>query len=33
VNGREATVYAAQVHLVGVPVPAGSSRVEVLLAP
>ena len=33
VNGREATVYAAQLHLVGVAVPAGAARVEVLLAP
>jgi hypothetical protein len=33
VNGREATVYAAQLHLVGVAVPAGAVRVEILLAP
>jgi hypothetical protein len=33
VNGRDATVFAAQLHLVGVPVPAGTARVEVLLAP
>lgn len=33
VNGSPATVYAAQVNLVGVPVPAGAARVEILLAP
>ncbi len=33
VNGREATVYATQVHLVGVAVPPGAARVEILLAP
>ncbi len=32
VNGRDATVFAAQLHLVGVPLPPGTSRVEVLLA-
>ena len=32
VNGRAATVWAAQVHLVGVAVPAGAARVEVTLA-
>jgi len=33
VNGTEATVFAAQLHLVGVAVPAGGARVEILLAP
>ena len=33
VNGQRATVYATQLHLVGVAVPPGPSRVEVLLAP
>ncbi len=33
VDGRSVTVYATQVHLVGVPVPAGATRVEILLAP
>ncbi|MBK8597192.1 MAG: hypothetical protein IPN83_16700 [Holophagales bacterium] len=33
VNGAEATVYATQLHLVGVAVPAGKARVEILLAP
>jgi hypothetical protein len=33
VNGRPATVYATQIHLVGVAVPAGTSKVEILLAP
>jgi hypothetical protein len=33
VDGRQVAVYAAQIHLVGVPVPAGTARVEVLLAP
>lgn len=32
-NGRPATVYATQLHLVGVAVPAGTARVEILLAP
>jgi hypothetical protein len=32
-NGRDATVYATQIHLVGVAVPPGTSRVEILLAP
>ncbi len=33
VNGQEGTVYATQVHLVGVAVPAGKARVEILLTP
>jgi hypothetical protein len=33
VDGREVRVYAADIHLVGVPVPAGASRVTVDLAP
>jgi hypothetical protein len=33
VNGRPAKVYATQIHLVGVAVPAGTSRVEILLSP
>lgn len=33
VNGAPTTVYAAQVNLVGVPVPSGDARVEILLAP
>jgi len=33
VNGRETTVYATQIHLVGVAVPPGAARVEILLAP
>ena len=33
VNGQEGTVYAMQIHLVGVAVPAGTARVEILLAP
>jgi hypothetical protein len=33
VNGTTATVYAADLHLIGVPVPAGKSRVVVDLAP
>lgn len=33
VNGRNGTVYATQIHLVGVAVPAGKARVEILLAP
>ena len=32
-NGRDGTVYATQIHLVGVAVPAGKARVEILLAP
>ena len=33
VDGRPATVYAADLHLIGVPVPAGRSRVVLDLAP
>jgi hypothetical protein len=33
VNGGKGTVYATQLHLVGVAVPAGKARVEILLAP
>lgn len=33
VNGAKGTVYATQIHLVGVAVPAGKARVEILLAP
>ena len=33
VNGSAATVYAADIHLIGVLVPAGKSRVVVDLAP
>ena len=33
VNGKVATVYAADLHLIGIPVPAGPSRVVVDLAP
>jgi hypothetical protein len=33
VDGRPATVYAADLHLIGVPVPAGRSRVVIDLAP
>ena len=33
VNGRDGTVFATQIHLVGVAVPAGAARVEILLAP
>ncbi len=33
VNGRDGTVYATQLHLVGVAVPAGKTQVEILLAP
>jgi hypothetical protein len=32
VNGRDATVFATQLHLVGVALPAGASRVEISLA-
>ena len=33
VDGKPATVYAADLHLIGVPVPAGKSRVVIDLAP
>jgi len=33
VNGKPATVYAADLNLIGVPVPAGKSRVVIDLAP
>lgn len=33
VNGKEGTVYATQLHLVGVAVPAGEAKVAILLAP